>query len=162
MKAKNESNALVKHWKLNHEGMQSPPKFKLGVVTTCRTSLERQIKEAIHINNSDLDILMNSKGEWGINIIPQLKPTEDGDLVQPKTTNNSHIQLINKTVQEESLSEFEMQHKQRRKRRLQQRDIYQSTGNPNNRSEYARSDLDMHQSSPMAPSRSQNPVSIEK
>ena len=65
LKYKRESNALVKHWILNHEGMQSPPQFKFEVITTCRSSLERQIKEAIAIQNIETDILMNSKGEWG-------------------------------------------------------------------------------------------------
>ena len=61
--------------------MQGPLEFKFGVLTTSKTSSERQIKEAIYIQSTHLDILLNSKGEWGLNIIPQLKVTEGGDLV---------------------------------------------------------------------------------
>ena len=38
--------------------------------------------EAIHTQNTECDLLLNGRGEWGINIIPQLKPTEDGQLAE--------------------------------------------------------------------------------
>ena len=80
LKTRNDNNALVKHWNESHGDQQSPPEFQFGVITTCKTSLERQIKEALYIQTTKLDILLNSKGEWGLNMIPQLKITEGGGL----------------------------------------------------------------------------------
>ena len=63
---------------------------------------------------------MNSKGEQGINIIPQLKPTEDGDLVvDRKPKHVSQAQILTPNVQE-PMDEFETQHAKRKRRRKMQ------------------------------------------
>ena len=65
-----ESNALAKHQKLHHP--EQPPLFKFKVDRTWKTSLGRQIREAILIQGSDPDTLMNSRSEWGSYAIPRV------------------------------------------------------------------------------------------
>ena len=135
LKTKNEKNALVKHWVETHGDQQSPPDFQFGVITTCRSALERQIKEAIHIQTSKLDILLNSKGEWGLNMIPQLKITEGGDLVDDQLTDKRDHKLtetpqVSMDNREDSKNNFFSQHSQR-KRRLREQKASEN-GNPTN------------------------------
>ena len=134
LKTKNEKNALVKHWLEYHGDQQSPPDFQSGVITTCRSALERQIKEAIHIQTSKLDILLNSKGEWGLNMIPQLKITEGGDLVDDQLTDRKDQKLTEtsqvNTASKEPKDNFFNQYSQR-KRRLKEQKASES-GNPIN------------------------------
>ena len=82
---------------------------------------------------------MNSKGEWGINIIPQLKPTEDGDLVADRKPKHvSQAQILTPNIQE-PMDEFETQHAQRKRRRKMQRNEETEQGFSINVSEGARS-----------------------
>ena len=53
-----------------HEGQT--PKFSFKMLATHRSSLQRQLMEAISIAETVCDIKMNKKGEWGINMIPTM------------------------------------------------------------------------------------------
>ena len=122
LKARNETNALAKHWIHNHPEMDTPPSFKFEVLEKCRSSLQRQIMEAIHIQNTDCDLLLNSRGEWGINIIPQLKPTEDGQLADQNLRGEPKRKTPPNPAEGKPQlhSEFDAQYTQRRKvRRLE-------------------------------------------
>ena len=49
-----------------------------------KSSLERQIKEALAIERIECDLIMNGKAEWGLNLIPRLQnaPTPEGSQTQ--------------------------------------------------------------------------------
>ena len=86
----------------------------------CRSNLERQIWEALDSENEKNDITMNSRGEWGINIVPKLKPTENGDLTSEgkgqgeiRSTKRKLDDAMLKTL---PIAEFSGQYKQRKKR----------------------------------------------
>ena len=111
---------MGKHWIENHPEMLDPPKFKFEVKRKCRSSLERQIWEALDIENENNDITMNSRGEWGINIVPKLKPTENGDLTSEgkgqgeiRSTKRKPDDAMLKTL---PIAAFSGQYKQRKKR----------------------------------------------
>ena len=74
LRNKTESYAIVKHWIECHNTMVEPPDFKFEIKQKCTSSLQRQIMEAIHIWNEPCDLLLNGKGEWGLNIIPSSPP----------------------------------------------------------------------------------------
>ena len=69
------SNALVKHQLLHYQGEE--PDFSFTLHRSWKTSLARQIGEAIQIANSDQDLLMNSRSEWGQNRVPRVQVHED-------------------------------------------------------------------------------------
>ena len=57
-----------------HEGIR--PTFSMEVVETCRNdAMKRQILEAIHINETDPSISMNSRTEWNFVQLPRLNVT---------------------------------------------------------------------------------------
>ena len=68
---KDRKNALVKHWLEDHSGEEAAPQYSWEIVKKHKTSLERQIWEALHISNTREDALLNSKTEWGQNPIPR-------------------------------------------------------------------------------------------
>ena len=75
--------------------------------------------EAIHIRREPCDILMNGKGEWGLNIIPQLTPTQDGEIVDftEQRERNSRLRADFRETQETPEGDdFAQQYTQRRKR----------------------------------------------
>ena len=72
LRSRSDSNSLVKHWNEIHGNMDAPPKYQFQVLKKCKTSLERQIWEAIFIENENCEVTMNSKAEWGRNKIPRL------------------------------------------------------------------------------------------
>ena len=75
--------------------------------------------EAIHIRREPCDILMNGKGEWGLNIIPQLTPTQDGEIVdfteQRERSNRLRTDPKDTQVTPEC-DDFSQQYTQRKKR----------------------------------------------
>ena len=64
------NNALVKHMKLHHPGEE--PVFNFHLHRVWKTSLARQIGEALAISEVNQDLLMNSKSEWGSTPIPRV------------------------------------------------------------------------------------------
>ena len=69
--------AVVKHMVNKHQGAQWDYKFDLH--KSWKTSLERQIMEAIKISETPPDDLMNSKSEWGNNSVPRVVVEQDRD-----------------------------------------------------------------------------------
>ena len=62
---------MVKHWETDHQ-QQEQPEYSFEVLRSFRSSLERQIFEAITIDEASPDVRLNSKAEWGGNRIPRL------------------------------------------------------------------------------------------
>ena len=92
LKAKKSTNSLVKHWDECHSNRKEAPIYSFEVIGTFRSSLERQIQEALTIENEECDRIINSKGEWGRNLIPRLvnKEENEGDssTLLPQNSNN--------------------------------------------------------------------------
>ena len=81
-----ETNAMVKHQQNHHPN--ETPEFSYKLDRAWKTSLQRQIREGIKIQEEDQNLLMNSKGEWGHNGIPRIiilddKPQKRDDQNQP-------------------------------------------------------------------------------
>ena len=82
-----EKNPLVKHQILHHQGEVISFIFKVD--KTWRTSLSRQIRESLMINQEDPSKLINSKSEWGAqNGVPRITIVDDRPD-QSSTPNNS-------------------------------------------------------------------------
>ena len=62
---------MVKHTLLHHP--ENPPTYRFNLHRVWKTSLQRQIGEAIQIAEEKQSILMNSKSEWGSNPIPRVQ-----------------------------------------------------------------------------------------
>ena len=72
---KDTSYGIVRHWQEWHPGSDEPPEFSYHLLGTHRSALERQIKEALAVEMTECNIIMNGKGEWGRNLIPRLQNT---------------------------------------------------------------------------------------
>ena len=71
-KSGDNSHCMTIHAKVHHPNEQRMmSKFKMIPLRTYRKPLERQIKEALLINNSEVDILLNSGSEWGAGRVPR-------------------------------------------------------------------------------------------
>merc|ERR1711954_635291 len=68
--------ALVKHMEKHHPEEQTH-RFSFKVDRSWGTSLERQIGEALLIEETDNEVLMNGKGEWGRSHIPRVRIETD-------------------------------------------------------------------------------------
>ena len=76
--SQDETNALGKHMLLDHP--EEPPNFSFKVDKVWKTSLGRQIREAILIAQENPEMLLNSKSEWGMsNRIPRVVVFSDDD-----------------------------------------------------------------------------------
>ena len=62
LRLKDENNALWKHCVLEHGGVK--PKFKMKCLGGSRSCLERQVNEAVRIEMSKADCVMNSRAEF--------------------------------------------------------------------------------------------------
>ena len=69
--------AVVKHMANCHPNTQWNFKFELH--GTWKSSLERQVREAMLIDGTPKEHLMNSKSEWGSNSIPRVTTGQDKD-----------------------------------------------------------------------------------
>ena len=67
---------------MDHGDQDDPPKFSYNLVVTYKTAIERQIMEAIAIEDENRDQILNGKGEWGTNHLPRLKLTINNEVVQ--------------------------------------------------------------------------------
>ena len=65
----------MKHWQAVHRDKDDPPGFNYKVIGTHKSAIGRQITEAIWIENTSNEFLMNGKGEWGQNHVPRMKLT---------------------------------------------------------------------------------------
>ena len=71
---KKEESPLVKHWTEVHRGKSTPPIFSHKVVSSHRTACDRQIAEALAIARDSSEMNMNSKGEFGYNVVVRSAP----------------------------------------------------------------------------------------
>ena len=115
LKNQTEESVLTRHWRECHEDRASQPEFRIKLVGTCRTSTERQIKEALLINSEDSDCLINNKSEWGQNPVPR-QATEFKDRIweDREDPEGQQRQQARTRVETES-SDFNSQFRQRRK-----------------------------------------------
>ena len=67
---------IVKHWMTTRPSLPSPPEIEFSVTGMFKDCLSRQISEALRINNS-IDVLLNSKTEYGHNSVSRLTVQED-------------------------------------------------------------------------------------
>ena len=77
LKALREHNlkyGIVKHMKEFHQSQE--PNFHYEVKTPYKSTIERQISEAIMLQTLPRDTIMNSKSEWGYNFLPQQVSTQ--------------------------------------------------------------------------------------
>ena len=61
---KDKDSVLFRHLQDKHKD-EDTPTFKMTVMNTHRSALDRQISEAVHISNTPDDDLINRKSEWG-------------------------------------------------------------------------------------------------
>ena len=119
-----KSNALVKQWTNFHQEKPKPPKYQAKKLGTYLTSTERQIREAMVIQQGDYHNIMNSKSEWGTNTIPRQTVTfrdaewddKQGDKLKPPPTNTQPDSQQDESKRLIAPTYFEGQYAQRKKR----------------------------------------------
>ena len=84
---RHKDSILVKHWKNFHQARTSPPKFKVKVLSSHLSATERQVAEAIRIEDGGYDNLLNSKAEWGANKIPRQKLVVEDQIQEAANVN---------------------------------------------------------------------------
>jgi hypothetical protein len=67
----------MKHWILDHPELNAPPKFKFKIISFFSDPLNRQISEAVRIEQRG-DLLLNSKSEFNRCRVPRLKIDMEG------------------------------------------------------------------------------------
>ena len=116
-----KDSSLTKHWKNFHPDMKKPPKFTVKVESTHLSATERQVAEAIAIEDSQYDNLLNSKAEWGLNSIPRQRTVVDSDIIisgqnGPKVNSQKEEgQIMNAPKVAITNSSFETQYSQRKR-----------------------------------------------
>ena len=97
----NESNAMAKHQKEAHQGMQWD--FSMKVLKSHKYPLGRQSWEGRLVEDFKGDLVLNQKGEWGCNLPPKLviegtlEPGQDAKRSRPieaKDTRSTHNEEI--------------------------------------------------------------------
>ena len=118
------SSALYKHWQKDHQNMQDPPQFSHTVLKTFKTSTERQVYEAVMIENTECDQILNSKSEYrhnalvrqGIEYRGELWANEDESLAD-NNCQKSIGRPQTPPTKEGNEGSFQTQFKQRRAKR---------------------------------------------
>ena len=67
------SNPQTKHYETNHKQDGEIPEYQMALVKCFKTALQRQIYEAVKINQLKCDFTMNSRSEWNHQPIPRIK-----------------------------------------------------------------------------------------
>ena len=88
-----ETYAIVKHMSNDHPGRQ--PEFSFKMDRSWKTSLQRQIHEAIRIEETDPSDLMNSRSEWGANCVPRIKVNQHSDRPDKSGIGRSEVRSEN-------------------------------------------------------------------
>ena len=112
------------NWMEEHPELPAPPDFQFRLLGRHNTSLERQLKEALLIENENPNTVMNKKGEWGINLVPRLALEDQGEPLSRKRqqeerdgdTEGRNPAQRNDDDKEKD-NPFEEQYKQRKRRR---------------------------------------------
>ena len=71
----------------HHPDMKDPPSYSFKIIKRHKTCLERQLHEALAIENMKPDYIMNAKSEWGRNRIPRLQNIPPEEFITPSCTN---------------------------------------------------------------------------
>ena len=90
VKSGNLAYAIVKHH--HNEHGNTPPDFLYKLHRSHRTSLERQITEALLIEHTNVENIMNSRAEWGFNAIPRDRIEVQNDPNHPLKSSNNFTQ----------------------------------------------------------------------
>ena len=70
--AGSNSHCLVIHHRTHHPDLpRLVAHYRMAPIRSYKTPLDRQISEALDINNSEVDILLNSGSEWGAGKLPR-------------------------------------------------------------------------------------------
>ena len=104
------------------------PAFTFHFKASYASSLERQIREALAIENEACDNILNGKGEWGINLIPRPSYGDARNVLNrkgnvplnsqtPQGASREPARAPKKAQQPPPLVSFESQYTARRKRR---------------------------------------------
>ena len=111
--------ATVSHIKEHHRDTTEKPDFSFKVLKVHKTSLERQLQEALTISNTPCNILMNKKGEWGVNLVPTMTITVLGGLGewQNYERNDTSDAQDARNDQGRNVVNPELSHRQRKKMR---------------------------------------------
>ena len=78
LEKKSDESPLVKHWLLHHGDREDPPKFGFLLVGRHKSATERQLREALMIEDEDPSCLLNSKTEYGRNSVVRQTVEFDG------------------------------------------------------------------------------------
>ena len=126
-----KESALFKHWTAHHGDQGKAPQFNVKKLGTYQSSLERQIRETLVIQEGEYDNLLNSKAEWGMNSIPRQRIVYNDvlwekDPIQQGAGAQQNGPLEAPPAEAKRLLQptmFETQYSQRRKRmRLEKRE----------------------------------------
>ena len=85
---RSEDSHLVKHWRISHPELPTPPQFSIQVVGSYRDALSRQVGEAVRIDLRGEDVL-NSKAEFNRCRLPRLTINKDDWLFQTEASTNT-------------------------------------------------------------------------
>ena len=69
LRRKADTSALVKHWEEEHQERQDAPDFSYNLLGRHNSATERQLREALALANTMVDILLNSKTEFARNSV---------------------------------------------------------------------------------------------
>ena len=89
LKTQNPNYGIVKPWQECHPESEKPPEYQYKLIKKHRTCLERQIFEAITIEQVKCQLILNSKGEFGRNVIPRLQNLPDEEFSKPNPNQNA-------------------------------------------------------------------------
>ena len=110
---------LWEHIVEKHESRYEIGWFKIRLLMKHRTALQRQIREALKIENSGAEIILNKKNEWNESRIPRLR-VEIADKIEEevKTTyeENNFVKNLRKN--------FKKKHCDKRKQHEQQETVH--------------------------------------
>ena len=103
--------ATVSHHKEHHPGL--PCNFSFKILKVHKSSLERQLSEALSIANTHCDILMNKKGEWGINLVPTMGTMVMGGMgdwgLEDNQAQNVHLSTPEPGNREHAVENLDME-----------------------------------------------------
>ena len=117
LKEEKEDNPLWKHCEIEHSGEKVG--FRMKIVKGHRSPLTRQIHEAVEIQYSKADIVMNSKGEWNGAKIPRVVIEVGKDILEEDevdVTTTSRKKVIEKCQQVKSGWKVENMSKRKREK----------------------------------------------
>ena len=80
---------IVKHWQECHPESETHPEYQYKLIKKHRTCPERQICEALTIEQVKCQLILNSKGEFGRNVIPRLQNLPDEEFSKPNPNQNT-------------------------------------------------------------------------